>query len=284
MPTKSGPLGIWVMNQRHYYRLLKEGKSSRMIDDRIQKLESIGSQWSLRCSQLKNRETVQWDAQFQEMKKYKEINGHCNVPTRSGSLGIWVNTQRHNYWLSKEGKSSRMSDDRIQKLESIGFQWSLRCGLSKDEKTVQWDAQFQKLKKYKEMHGHCNVPTKSGRLGRWVNRQRYYCRLLKEGKSSRMSDDRIQKLELIGLQWSLRCSQLKNGEIGQWDAQFQGLMKYKETHGHCNVTQRHGRLGKSVNKQRHNYRLLKEGTSAPTSNDRIQKLESIGFQWSCNQQ
>ena len=43
---------------------------------------------------------------------------------RHESLGIWTSTQRTNYRLLKEGKTSPMTDDRIRKLESIGFCWS----------------------------------------------------------------------------------------------------------------------------------------------------------------
>ena len=55
-----------------------------------------------------------------------EEHGNCNVHTRSGSLGNWVNNQRRTYRLFKEGKSSTMSDDSIRKLELIGFCWSCK--------------------------------------------------------------------------------------------------------------------------------------------------------------
>ena len=103
-----------------------------------------------------------------------------------------------------------MSDDRTQKLESTGFQWSLRCIQLNNIKPVQWDVRFQELKKYKETHGDCNVPGKHGPLGNWVSNQHKCYQSLKKGKSSSMSDDRIQKLEAIGYQWSLRCIQLNN--------------------------------------------------------------------------
>ena len=123
-------LGGWVTNQRQHYRLLKEGTSSRISDDRIQKLESIGFQWYPRL----DRDTVQWDARFQELKKYKEKHGNCNVPKKHGSLGGWVDNQRRAYRLLKEGKAARMSDEHIQKLESIGFQWS--CNQRQDSDAI----------------------------------------------------------------------------------------------------------------------------------------------------
>ena len=230
-------------------------------------------------------ERLPWLERCEELKKYKEKYGDCNVPKKHGPLGNWVHKQRMNYWLLKEGKPSPMSDDRIQKLESIGFQWFIGRGKMKNEKAVLWDAQFQELKKYKEKHGDCNVFHRHGTLGRWVGTQRTNYRLLKTGKCSYMSDDRIHKLESIGFQWSLGHSKLENKRLGQlWDAQFQELKKYKEKHEDCSVIHRHGPLGRWVGTQRNNYRLLKAGKRASMSDDRIHKLESIGFQWSCSRQ
>ena len=160
----------------------------------------------LYVSIMSGSKRVPWIERYEELKKYKKNNGHCSVPRKHGPLGTWVNTQRHVYRLLKEGKSARMADDRIQKLESVGFQWSSQL----DRDTVQWDARFQELKKYKETHGDCNVPNKHKSLGTWVHTQRQYYRLLKEGKYSHMSDDRIQKLESIGFQWS--CNQRRDSD------------------------------------------------------------------------
>merc|ERR1712232_844107 len=68
---------------------------------------------------------------------------------------------------------------------------------------------FDELKSYKAKHGHCNVPRRSGKLGRWVDTQRQQYRLLQEGKLSNICDQRVGKLELIGFQWSSRGSQKK---------------------------------------------------------------------------
>ena len=102
-----------------------------MSDDRIQELESIGYQWVL----LSEEELHDlWHDRFQELKKYMETHGHCNVPSRHGPLGRWIRTQRKNKWLLKEGKSSPMYDDCKQKLESIDFQWS--CNQQRDSDAI----------------------------------------------------------------------------------------------------------------------------------------------------
>ena len=97
-----------------------------MSDDRIRKLESIGFQWISECTLWTGKVNDLWHEQFQELKKYEKTHGNCNVPARHGVLGIWVNTQRTNYRLIKEGKSSAISDDRVCELESIGFCWSCK--------------------------------------------------------------------------------------------------------------------------------------------------------------
>eukprot|EP00814_Leptocylindrus_danicus_P018345 CAMPEP_0116014752 /NCGR_PEP_ID=MMETSP0321-20121206/6442_1 /TAXON_ID=163516 /ORGANISM="Leptocylindrus danicus var. danicus, Strain B650" /LENGTH=165 /DNA_ID=CAMNT_0003484419 /DNA_START=337 /DNA_END=831 /DNA_ORIENTATION=- len=75
-------------------------------------------------SRKQYNDAQQWNARFQEIKLYQAKHGHCNVPRRSGKLGTWVDKQRVQYRLLLDGRQSSMADERIQKLESIGFQWS----------------------------------------------------------------------------------------------------------------------------------------------------------------
>ena len=92
-----------------------------MTDNCAQELESIGFEWSVMIAASATR----WDSMFQELQSYKTEHGHCNIPTASGTLGCWVSNQRQQYRLVKEGKPSSTTDERVQKLESIGFQWSV---------------------------------------------------------------------------------------------------------------------------------------------------------------
>ena len=92
-----------------------------MKPERIQKLESIGFQ---------DKAKTIWDQRFQELKQYHKDYSHCNVPNvfpENKALGRWVNNQRQQYkkFLAGDSKSS-MTPERIQKLESVGFQWQLR--------------------------------------------------------------------------------------------------------------------------------------------------------------
>jgi hypothetical protein len=44
------------------------------------------------------------------------------------SLGSWVAVQRKEYKLRMEGKPSRLTQERIHRLESVGFEWVVRRG------------------------------------------------------------------------------------------------------------------------------------------------------------
>ena len=70
-----------------------------------------------------------WWARFEELKRFREENGHCIVPNRyppHPPLGNWVSTQRRQYKLWKKGKASSMNNERAKALEDLGFSWVVR--------------------------------------------------------------------------------------------------------------------------------------------------------------
>lgn len=61
---------------------------------------------------------VKWNMRYQELYDFYKSQGHSNVPAKQGSLGIWVMNQRARF------KKRKLSEDRIKKLELIGFRFS----------------------------------------------------------------------------------------------------------------------------------------------------------------
>jgi len=115
-------LGHWVSKERQYYKLHQEGTPSPMTEERIRALNDVGFNWS--------STGTTWNERFQELKDYKERFGNCLVPTKYSTnpkLGKWVSTQRYQYKLYMEGKSSQMTEERIRALEDprIDFEWKL---------------------------------------------------------------------------------------------------------------------------------------------------------------
>lgn len=270
---------------------------------------------------VRNSYDDQWDAMFNRLKGYKDKYGDCLVPKRfkeDPKLGTWVDTQRVQYKKMKKKLASegvvydgptdadgeisetegtpavsdkpvvgRLTDDRIRRLENLGFVWSLRD---------DWHKHFVELKAFKEEHGHCNVParyTKNRRLGIWVSAQRQQYKNLqvligpKSRRLARLTQDRIDLLNELGFTWTIRS----RDSLGEsWNQRFQDLKDFKDEFGHCNVPSRYEpnpELGIWVGTQRTQYRLYLNAketgdnslAAASMSDERVQQLEELGFVW-----
>ena len=107
-------LGQWVSNQIKAYR------DNTIPIERIQRLETIGFVWM-------NKVDATWEEAYQRLVVYKAEYGDFNVPVRyqtkdNFKLGRWVSNQRDKY------KKGKLSVERIQRLETIGFVWILVRG------------------------------------------------------------------------------------------------------------------------------------------------------------
>lgn len=151
-----------------------------------------------------------WGEMFGKLKEYKTEFGHCNVPKRDGPLGSWVANQRTKF------RENELDQDKVELLNSIGFVWQVRMA-RKFKKTVKngtagritvhdvcFDDTLEKLKKFKQVHGHCSVPQRYEediQLGRWVKNKR------SQRRKGLLSADKVEKLCEIGFDWG----------VGEWN-------------------------------------------------------------------
>lgn len=148
------------------------------------------------------KDIEKWNLRFEELKAYKAEHGDCLVPSvypKNNQLACWVRQQRTHYRLLAEGKPSCINPERIGSLQMLGFTWTTR-----GTPAEMWAAKLEELKAYKAEHGHCVVPQKSKthpKLGKWVDTQRVQYKLLKEGKKSHMTPERITILDSLGFAW-----------------------------------------------------------------------------------
>jgi hypothetical protein len=155
-------LADWVWRQRVHYRRYRQGLSSGLTSHRICQLSDLGFDFLIldhhglpldevdtKVYAPTHRERVQntkkvpkkgvkttpksrfkegkWLESLAKVVKYKEENGNCNVPRkwkRDPTLGEWVHFQRRQFRLRQLNRRNHMTDERIHKLESIGFEWS----------------------------------------------------------------------------------------------------------------------------------------------------------------
>jgi hypothetical protein len=195
VPPTHGNLGVWVYRLRVQHQALQRDPTRRdladLTRDRIDILNSLDFCWDLHKFEAEKN----WTDRYNELVRWKEEHGNCNVPQSDPNLGKWVKMQRDYYNNTTAGKKQRkgsLTQDKIDKLEAIGFEWRLL-------KMVGWDKRFEELCEWKRAHGHCNVPTQTtGSLGRWVSKQRIQMTYRRNGEYSQLTDDRIDKLNSIG--------------------------------------------------------------------------------------
>ncbi len=241
VPTKwpkNPELGGWVARQRNRRDRLSEGQ--------IRRLDGLDFVWDM-------RDEV-WETMFGALVRYKNKYGHCNVPQTwpdNPALATWVNEQR------KRKRRNRLSVERMQRLEALGFTWEPLEG--------GWEGMFTALVEYKNKHGDCNVPVdwpENPALARWVYRQR-------KSKNKRMSPEQIQRLDDLGFAWDPRLE-------AKWEEMLSALVEFKKKHGHCNVplrSRQHPKLGHWVMHQRVAMREKR------LSGRRIKRLKGLGFVW-----
>jgi len=105
-------LGEWVTNQRTLFRSLDDDGNRLIYEHRAKLLDDIGFVWE----PLEGR----WNEMYERLVHYKNQYGSTNVPKRYQiDLYEWVQHQRRSF------KEQSMSEERIKKLNSLGFVWVL---------------------------------------------------------------------------------------------------------------------------------------------------------------
>ena len=97
----------WVNRQRQLKR------KDKLNAEKTKRLETIGFSW--------NPIEDVWNRMFEALQQYKSSNDDCDVPQSyplNQKLGNWVGPQR----VAK--KSGKLSSDKIQKLNQLGFEWT----------------------------------------------------------------------------------------------------------------------------------------------------------------
>lgn len=153
VPQKYEPdveLGTWVANQRRRYN---QGKLRADREELLRRLDfNFLTKGGKKQAHPVNSKAydAQWDRMFQRLVEFKNEHGHTNVVQNSGELGMWVSTQRRYFhkktWIPGKG----MREDRKEKLDSIGFEWTRMTKKNKsgdnDEEEAEEEPPTKKLK------------------------------------------------------------------------------------------------------------------------------------------
>lgn len=233
VPQDGGSLGLWVAKQRRNYKVRQKGghtyeydhgvtKSEVILsDDRIKKLKDIGFAW--------DSYEVRWFERLEELKVYRANHDDTLVPKKYPPypyLGRWVDKQRLDYkrymarkemeekWggeedldevTKKEMKrlnkvSTGMTEERIRLLEAEDFIWEVFA--------YYWELKFEEACTFAAMNGHCAIRERTGAnynpLSGWAAIQRRnYIKYKNEEKQTTLTEERIDRLNVIGFAWEL---------------------------------------------------------------------------------
>jgi len=249
-----------------------------------------------------NRKYLTWEMRFEDLKQYKDEHGNCNVPKDHGSLGRWVRSMR--YQMKKHSKGehvSSLSAKRVAMLQSIDFDVNTTKSYNKrgpstpasssssttkkstpkelaEASASNWEEMYQQLRQYWVTNGTCMVKCLPYTpLRGWMVKQREQYHLLREGKPSTMTADRIQRLNDIDFPFISTTKNLT------WEERYEQLKEYKDRYGHV-VVPRYSTdyvgLGKWVQRQRAKYKDKSEGRYSNLTDERIRLLEELGMAWS----
>ena len=202
-------LGMWVIIQRRKY------KKGKMGSDKIRKLKLLKMRFET------NKYDIEWEEMYEFAREYYEKNGNLDLPTdykvsNGKILNSWIYLQKKKY------KTGDLDFEKLKRLELIGINLDIR------DNELVWEKMYNKAKEYYEEYGDLeissNYVTSTGEnLGTWIVHQR------KRFNKGKLPQNRIEKLELIGMRFENKRSNLS------WEEMYEYAKVYYEKNGNLEV-------------------------------------------------
>jgi hypothetical protein len=185
-PTKKSnqELYNWLTAQRAKYR------NNELYDIEKQALLNLG----IDLNPADTREDT-WNLKYEALKKFREKHSDRWPSFFSDGiekrLYLWCQAQRQVYAGTARNRKG-LSEERINKLNQIGFHWSLDELIDRN-----WDENFQKLQEFVSQTRTTIIPaTLNGKINSlytWLRRQK------KLVKTNKIPVDKIEKLKALGV-------------------------------------------------------------------------------------
>lgn len=173
------------------------------------------------------------------LQLYRISNGNVNVKStdrKNAELYKWIVQLRKDYKTrERDPAESPLTEDQISVLESVRFAFTTRG-------EEHWQKNYEKLKEYKNDHGHVLVPRQCEipGLGDWVTSQRQQYQEYTKGRPTPLTKQRKELLDEIGFQFRIR-------NRPEWSSKYDELLQYKEKNGDTRVPQ-HFKANKALGK------------------------------------
>lgn len=243
-------LASWVGAQRT--RLSK----GLLYPERIKLLDELGFVWDYQIQ--KTQET--WMKWYRELENYVRQHGNPHIPRTHANTKlaswVWIQRMRRN---NNYAKALPLTNEHVALLDKLGFYWNPHEAI--------WVEQFERLREFKELHGHCEIGIEADadkELLTWMHSQR---RLASRGK---LDCERKAKLDSIGFKWSSETLGLK------WREMYERLKQYYTVNGDANVPdswEKDSKLAKWVSSQR------SRKQRGQMSDKEVRLLDKLGITW-----
>ena len=211
-------------------------------------------------------------------------------------LARWVRQQQNEYRYWKEGRPSSMFPAKVEKLREVGFEF----------KYISMEERIQALLKFKDVHGHYNIPENHPTLGQWMVKQKKAAKKFATDKDcSPYFELKIEELKSLGVivkdpslvpssaskkdnntssksPASFTVKALSNESFAaqsytpseedeqKWNSFYSDLVEYKKVNGHCDVPpSAHTPLSYWVTKQHAEYQKIKEANNSNTDGSSV---------------
>lgn len=276
-PSKDPELYEWLEQVKQVYRAERDKAFSRYYRKLLRDLGFT-------------LQFVDWENRFNEAKEFAQFYGRVSVPVKTHlRLAKWFDRQIKEVENKEKGERTKVLDEQFELLEKhLGnvrdFQPNFPNEPSGWEKYIQRRKQefhddFGKywpiLVQYKKQHGNCNVPSKYAQdleFGKFCFKCRYMYERLRNGKTSHLTPLHIQKLLELG--FVFRQKGAEHGKILSFKERLEQLKKFKDQHGHVDVTKENdfGGLRGWISARRSDYRMLRQGRSSSTRTEEQAKI------------
>ena len=202
-------LGKWLANQRQLYKIGKLSKERKKL------LDQIGMRFDIKYNDeiwtqmyvLAKNHFEKYGSLERITTKYKTLNG-IDKDEKGYNLGYWLDNQR------RSNKKGKLSSERKKLLDQIGMRfdtkyydeiWTQMYALAKNN-FEKYGSLERITAGYKTLNG-IDKDENGYNLGRWlVNQRQSY-------KIGKLSKEKIELLEQIGMVWEIRKRKDKKQEL-----------------------------------------------------------------------
>lgn len=276
-------LKAWVKRQNFDYNKLLREEQSAMSEEKVERLASLG--FKFKKESIGEHEKLDWHREFDfmmdKLHAFRKEYGSCRVMrSHEGHRDLfnWTIKVRKEYQklsFSDENNKCRLSARQLQRLTDIGFLFRQK------DCYKNWQQRMDDLLAYQAAGNDINeIPTTHPDLGEFVCRMRKEYRQWADGNKTAMSNDRIEKLEAAGFDWSLerRRDKALLTKPKTWEERYRELIDYKQQHGDTIVPQQwENGLGNWVKSQRQALKAFSSGQKSSLNAEKVSRLTAIGF-------